>query len=214
LTVVGVVSSVVQSSDWQAHDPLVYRPYAQQPEREIWVIVRAQVSGASLATSFRREMHAIDADLPIWLGPFALDKRLAGMGNYWVIGSNAALFSLFAAIALLLASVGLYGIVASSVRRRTREIGIRIAIGATARDILTLVFKQGMLPLGIGLTIGLAASLAVTPVLETQLVRVSPIDPLTLLTTSAVLILSATLGWLLPACRAMRVDPVVALRND
>jgi putative ABC transport system permease protein len=214
LTVVGIVSNVVQSSDWQTHEPLVYRPYDQQPEREMWVIVRAHVPGARLATSFRREMHAIDADVPIWLGPFTLDDRLAGMGNHWIIGSNATLFSVFAAVALLLASIGLYAVVAYSVRRRTQEIGIRIAIGATARDILMLVFKEGMWPLGIGLTIGLAASIAVTPVLKTQLVRVSPVDPLTLVATSVVLILSATLGWLLPACRAMRVDPVVALRND
>ena len=214
LTVVGVVSNVVQNSDWRTHDPLVYRPYDQQPEREMWVIVRARVPGGTLAASFRREMQAIDADLPVWLGPFTLDKRLAGMGNYWVVGSNAALLSAFAAIALVLASIGLYGIVAYSVRRRTQEIGLRIAIGASGLDILTLVFRQGMLPLGIGLAIGLVASFAVTPVLETQLVRVSPVDPLTLLATSAILILSAMLGWLLPACRAMRVDPVVALRND
>ena len=87
---------------------------------------------------------------------------------------------IFAAIALLLASVGLYAVIAHSVSQRTQEIGIRIAMGATARDILELVFKQGMRPVGIGLTIGLAAALAVTPLLKTQLVGVSPADPITL----------------------------------
>ena len=120
----------------------------------------------------------------------------------------------FAAVALCLASIGLYAVVAHSVHRRTQEIGIRIAIGASRHDILTLVFRQGMQPSAIGLTIGLVASFAVMPVLETQLVRVSPIDPATLAAAAAVLIVSATLGCLLPAHRAMRVDPVVALRHD
>jgi ABC-type antimicrobial peptide transport system permease subunit len=100
------------------------------------------------------------------------------------------------------------------VSRRTQEIGIRMAIGATARDILKLVFLQGMLPLGIGLAIGLAASLAVNRVLKAELVQVSPSDPITLVVASAVLILSAMLGCLIPARRAMDVDPVVALRHE
>jgi hypothetical protein len=215
LTVVGVASNVVQNIvDQQAHDPLVYRPYRQQPERAMWVIVRTRVPGGSLATEFRRAIQTIDADLPIWIGPFTLDERLAGMGNYWSIRNDAALFVLFAAIALLLASIGLYAVVAHSVSQRTQEIGVRIAIGATARDILSLVLAQGLLPLGIGLTIGLAASLVVTPILKSQLVRVSPADPISLVVTCAVLVLSATLGCWIPARRAMGVDPVVALRHE
>jgi putative ABC transport system permease protein len=215
LTVVGLVSNVAQNSaDRQAHEAVVYRPYRQQPVRAMWVIVRAGVPLGSLATTFQRQVHAIDADLPIWIGPFALRDLVAAMGNYWRLGNNAALFMVFAAVALCLASIGLYAVVANSVHRRTQEIGIRIAIGATAPDILTLVFRQGMLPSAIGLTIGIAASFAVMPVLETQLVRVSPIDPATLVATAAVLIVSATLGCWLPAHRAMRVDPVVALRHD
>jgi putative ABC transport system permease protein len=113
-----------------------------------------------------------------------------------------------------LASIGLYSVIAHSGSQRTQEIGVRMAIGATAGDILKLVFVQGMIPLGIGLLIGLAASLAVNRLLQSMLVQVSPADPITLLIASAVLILSATLGCLIPARRAMRVDPVVALRNE
>jgi putative ABC transport system permease protein len=215
LTVVGVASNVVQNIvDQQAHDPLVYRPYRQQPERAMWVIVRTRVPVGSLATAFRRAIQTIDADLPIWIGPFTLDERLAGMGNYWSIRNDAALFVVFAAIALLLASIGLYAVVTHSVSQRTQEIGVRIAIGATTRDILALVLAQGLLPPGIGLTIGLAASLAVTPILKSQLVRVSPADPISLVFTCAVLVLSATLGCWIPARRAMGVDPVVALRHE
>lgn len=89
-----------------------------------------------------------------------------------------------------------------------------MAVGATARDILQLVFRQGMLPLGIGLAIGLAASLAVNRVLEAELVQVSPTDPIALAVASAALVLSATLGCWIPARRAMRVDPVIALRYE
>lgn len=130
------------------------------------------------------------------------------------LGINGSLFLVFAAIALLLASIGLYAVIAHSVGLRTQEIGIRVAIGATDRDILTLVLMQGMLPLGIGLTIGLAASLAVAPILKSALVQVSPADPIALGVASATLILSAVVGCLIPARRAMRVDPVVALRHD
>jgi putative ABC transport system permease protein len=151
----------------------------------------------------------VDPDLPIY-GPFAAD--------YWDRYSDSrfygVLFLIFAAIALLLASIGLYTVIAHSVSQRTQEIGIRMAIGATARDILKLVFQQGMLPLGIGLTIGLAGSLAVNRLLKAELVQISPADPITLVIASAALILAALLGCLIPARRAMRVDPMVALRHE
>jgi putative ABC transport system permease protein len=215
LAVVGIVSNVAQNTaDRQAQDPVVYRPYRQQPRGAMWVIVRAGTPVGSLAPVFRREVHAIDADLPIWIGPSALNELMAAMGNYWRLGENAALFGVFAAVALILASIGLYAVVASSVHRRTQEIGIRIAIGATARDVLKFVSKQGMLPSVIGLTIGLVVSLAVTPVLKTQLVRVSPIDPITLVVAASVLMFAAALGCAVPAWRATRVDPIVALRHD
>ena len=99
---------------------------------------------------------------------------------YWDSRFYGGLFLIFAAIALLLASVGLYAVIAHSVSQRTQELGIRMAIGATAQDIVGLVFRQGMIPLGIGLIIGLAASLAVNQVLKSMLVKVSPSDPITL----------------------------------
>src|SRR6202011_1343107 len=99
---------------------------------------------------------------------------------FWDSRFYGSMFLIFAAIALLLASIGLYAVIAYSASQRTQEIGVRMAIGATARDILTLVLMQGLVPLGIGLTIGLAASLAVTRVLTAELVQVSPADPVTL----------------------------------
>src|SRR5262249_35826667 len=111
-------------------------------------------------------------------------------------------------------SIGLYAVVAHSVSERTQEIGIRLAVGATQRTILKLVFKMGMFQLGIGLILGLAASVVVNRMLEAELIRVSPADPVTITITCPVLVLSGALGCWIPARRAMRVDPVVALRQN
>jgi putative ABC transport system permease protein len=218
-TVVGVASNIVQNDTTsQSFDPVVYVPYRQRPVAFTTVVARTRVPPGSLGSAFRREIHAMDSELVIGSGlgsiegPKPLTESLAF--NHWSNGVNAALFLIFAAIALLLASVGLYAVIAHSVGQRTQEMGVRTALGATARDILKLVFLEGMLPVGIGLTIGLAASLAVNQVLKSQLVQVSPTDPITLIVASASLIFSATLGCLIPARRAMRVDPVVALRHE
>ena len=211
LTVVGVVSNIVQNdATRQEFSPLIYLPYRQKPAATMWVLARTRVPPGGLATAFRREVQALDADLPIY-GPFAMAERLEVYSNSRFYG---VLFLMFAAIALLLASIGMYTVIAHSVSQRTQEIGIRIAIGATARDIRKLVLTQGMLPLGIGLTLGLAASIAVNRVLQAELVQVSPADPLALVFASAALVLSDTLGCLIPARRAMRVDHVVALRHE
>jgi len=152
----------------------------------------------------------LDPSLPLY-GPMAIADR---MERFWDSRFYGSLFLIFAAIALLLASIGLYTVIAHSVSQRTQEIGIRMAIGGTPRDILRLVFRQGMIPLAIGLTVGLAASFAVNRILTSMLVQVSPADPITLVVASAALVLAGTLGCLIPARRAMRVDPVVALRNE
>jgi putative ABC transport system permease protein len=144
LTVVGVASNIIQNdAARQEFDPLIYLPYRQQPSGDMSVIARTRIPPENLGAAFRREVQAVDPDLPIY-GPFAAD--------YWDRFSDSRfygiLFLIFAAIALLLASIGLYTVIAHSVSRRTQEIGIRMAIGATARDIRKLVLRQGMLPLG------------------------------------------------------------------
>ncbi len=218
-TVVGVASNIVQNDrTGQTFDPLVYLPFHQKPARDMAVIARTGVPPASLGAAFRRDIQALDSDLVIGSGlgsiegPKTLVESLAF--NYWSNGLNGVLFLIFAATALLLASVGLYAVVAHSVNERTQEIGVRIAIGATARDVLSLVLTHGMAPVSIGLAIGLIASLGVTPLLKSQLVGVSAIDPLTLAVATIVLVAAALVGCLVPARRAIRVDPVVALRHD
>jgi putative ABC transport system permease protein len=218
-TVVGVASNIVQNDrTGQTFGPLVYVPFHQTPARDMAMIARTGVPPGTLAAAFRREIQALDSDLIIGSGlgstegPKPLTESLAF--NYWSNGVNGVLFLIFAAMALMLASVGLYAVVAHAVNERTREIGVRIAIGATARDVLSLVMGEAMRPVGIGLGAGLIASFGVTPLLKSQLVRVSVIDPFTLAVTILVLIVSALIGCLLPGLRAMRVDPVVALRHD
>jgi predicted permease len=215
LTVVGVVSNIVYAPSRQEITPMVYLPYGQTPRGgDMWILIRTPLPAGGFVTSLRREISALDSDIPIWLGPYSLADQLAARGLYGNIRNHTVLFLILAAIALLLASIGLYAVIAHSVSQRTREIGIRMALGAKARDILKLVLRQGILPSGIGLMIGLAASFAVNRVLKAELVQVSPSDPVTLAAVSATLIMAATLGSLIPARRAMRVDPVVALRYD
>jgi len=212
-TVVGVVSNIVQNDTTrQRFDPVLYVPYRQRPAAGMWVLGRTHVPPETLGTAFRREVQALDPDLPIF-GPFTLAERL-DTWNYWSNGIIASLFMLFAAIALLLASAGLYAIIAQAVSQRTQEIGVRIAIGATARDILALVFTQGIPSLGVGLAVGLSASFAVTRLLRSMLVQVSPVDPMTMIAALAALVAAAALGCLMPARRALRIDPVVALRHE
>jgi predicted permease len=211
MTIVGVVSNIIQNDlNRQKFDPVLYLPYRQKPGGGAWILVRTRNSASGLTNAFRREVQGLDPDLPLY-GPTLIADR---MERFWDSRFYGSLFLIFAAIALLLASIGLYTVVAHSVRQRTQELGVRLAVGAEARDILALVGRQGLLPSGLGLTIGLAASLAVNRVLASALVQVSPADPVSLAVASAALVGSAILGCLVPARRAMRVDPMVVLRHE
>ena len=214
LTVVGVVSNILLDVTRPEADPLVYVSYQQRPLKDMWVLARTAIPPGPLGNSVRQAIETVDPDLPIWLGPFTLDQRLAGMGNYWNTRNDALVLLVFAVMALLLASFGVYAVIAHSVSQRTQEIGIRMAIGATARDILQLIWAQGMRPLVLGLAIGLAMSVGVNQVLRSQLTRVSPSDPVTLIVASVVLVACAAMGCLIPARRAIGIDPLVALRDE
>jgi putative ABC transport system permease protein len=215
LTVVGVVSNVMQDSRRQAVTPMLYVSFAQvrRAGEDPWLLIRTASPDAGVLAMLRREVHAVDPDVIIWLGPSPVRDRLM-LGIYGSTRNQTALLSIFAVIALLLASVGIYAVLAHAVSRRTQEMGVRAALGATAGDIVTLVFKQGMRPVMIGLLIGIAGALLVSPVLQSQLIGISAADPLALLTASAALTIAAAIGCVLPAHRATRVDPMVALRCD
>ncbi len=214
LTVVGVVPNILQNLENQNmrdHDPLIYVTYRQKPMRDMSIMARTSVPPNSLATAFRREVAALDEDMPLY-NLRSLEERLDI--NNWSQKVFGTLFGIFAAVALALASVGLYAVIAHSVSQRTQEIGLRIALGASGPTILQLIFSQGMTQVIIGLAIGLAAAFGLTRALESLLVQVSPGDPVTLISVALVLTAAAVLGCLIPALRAMRVDPVVALRHE
>jgi predicted permease len=212
VTVVGLAPNILQNdiSPRQA-DPIVYFPYAQKAAAGVAIIAHTQVPPGSVGMAFRKELQAIDPAMPVF-NLWTMNERLArNYGFNQIIGE---LFLIFAAIAIVLASVGLYAVIANSVTQRTQEIGVRIAMGASARDIGRLVLSFAMRRVVIGLTIGLAGAFALTRVLQTFLVQVSPNDPATFIISSSVLILASLAGCSVPLARATRVDPLIALRHD
>ncbi len=210
--VVGIVPDIVQSDTTQgAHDPLIYLPYSQLPQREMVIAARTLVPPETLGNAFRRQVQALDPDLPV-TDLRTLDRILWERTRSWrVYGS---MFSIFAGIALIMGAVGLYAVVAHSVSQRTQEIGVRIAMGAPARRLFTMVFAQGMRQLLLGLVLGLAASFALTRVLASQLIGVAPADPATLTIVALILTAAGLTGSLVPALRAIHVDPTEALRRQ
>jgi len=218
-TIVGVVSNVIQNDvTRQQFLPVAYLPLAQQPSESVWFFARTTGVSESLAVSIRAQLHELDPRLEI-REYSTLEARLtapatAGFGRMQDLSRNAVIAPIYAALALLLAAVGLYAVVRRSVRQRTKEIGVRIALGAAPRQIRCLVFADALIPVFGGLAIGLAGSVAVNRILQSQLVAVSPYDSITLTIAPLVLIVVAILGCAGPVREAIRVDPAGALRHD
>ena len=212
MTVVGVVGNIAQNDRMrQTIDPVVYLPFRQSSGASMAVFARTRVPPSTLVTDVRREIRAMDSEL-IPSQPQSLTDILAE--SYQYRGISGAMFLLCAVIALLLAAIGLYAVIMHSVTQRTQEIGLRIAIGATTGDIRWLVFREGVLTVGLGLAIGVAVSLFVNRLLVSSLVQVSPADPGTYAVVCGMLVLSTAIGCWLPARRAMRLDPVIALQQQ
>jgi len=175
------------------------------------LVVRTSLEPQALASSIRREVAAIDRDIPIY-GLQTMDAYLAQ--NTEQPRLNVMLLTAFGALALLLSVVGIYGVLSYSVSQRTQEIGIRMALGASRRDVLALVVGHGMLLTVAGIAIGLAASYAVTRSMTALLFQVSPHDPSTFAAIVVLLGAVALAASLLPGLRATRVSPIQALRYE
>lgn len=212
LTVIGVAADVQQDrlSPLERH-PLIYLPYDAEPQRSVYVVSRTAIPPGNLAETFRRAVQGLDQNLPAQ-NVLSLEDHIAQQRlNVTAFGK---LFTIFAGIALVLAWVGLYAVVAHAVSRRTQEIGIRMAMGGTRKDIFSLVVKQGMRQVLGGFAVGLPLAMLVTRGLSHGLVGVSPSDPATYAGVAVVLGLAGLLGCAIPARRAIRVDPLAALRHD
>jgi putative ABC transport system permease protein len=175
------------------------------------LVARTQADPALMASAVKQQVWKVDPQLPITR--VETMKEVAGES---VAGRrfNMLLLAIFAGLALVLAAVGVYGVMSYAVTQRTQEIGIRMALGARAMDVLTLVIKRGLTLILIGVVIGLGGALALTRLLANLLFGVRPTDTLTFVAVSLVLILVALLACYLPARRATKVDPLVALRFE
>jgi predicted permease len=212
LTVVGVVPDILQDFRHPLnHAALIYLPHAAAPLRQAYLVARTRTPPAALAQAFRIEVQRMDDALPVY-EVRSLDNRIAE--NRLTTSLFGAICTVFAGVALVLASIGLYSVASHSVSQRMQEFGIRLAVGGTGRDILRLVIRQSLRPLLYGLLAGLPLAFAVTQGLRALLAGVSPGDPLTLLAAALVLIVAGVAGCAIPARRAIRVDPVVVLRCD
>lgn len=211
LSVVGVVRNTKYNSLGEQTPDFMYMPFAQHARSEMVLQLRP-VGGTRLtASSLRDLVHELDAQLPpMTVATLAEDMRIVLLPSEL----GAALLGVFGLLALLLASVGIYGVTSYAVAQRTREMGIRAALGATARDLVTLVARQSMRVVTMGAAIGLLLALAAARLLISQLYGVSATDPLTFVLMPAFLLGVALLATLIPARRATRVDPSVALRSD
>ncbi len=218
-TVVGVVSDIRHSSGLQQEFvPVLYVPFRQEPSAQGAFLARVRAPSPQIAAGIRKEVEKVARGLDIeefstLKDMFAFRSDLMDI-QHVEIGKHAAVAPIFAILALLLAAIGLYAVIAHSVGQRMKEIGIRIALGAESSDILGMIFREGMAPVAIGLLVGLGASLGANRVLQSQLVGVSPNDPSSLALASSLLVLLASLGCLLPARGATRIDPATVLRND
>lgn len=177
----------------------------------MFLVAKTRVPPGTLTEAFRRAVQSIDSNLPVY-DVRTLEDRLAQ--SRLAVNVIGGMFGVFAVIALVLAVVGLYAVVAHSIGQRTQEIGVRMAIGGTRRDILRLVYSQAMRPLVFGIAVGLPAAFGVTHVLRMVLVGVSPGDPVTFLAAVLVLAGAGIAGCAIPARRAVRVDPIIALRYE
>jgi putative ABC transport system permease protein len=210
-TVIGVVGDAKHYWLEETQQPQMYGAYSQQPGYFATVVIRTKVEPLSLSEQVRQALWKVDADQPMWkirTVEFLVNRSVADRKFL------LALMGLFASLAMILTMLGLYGVISYLVKQRTQEIGIRLALGAQMRDILQMVLKQGMILVFTGVALGLATAWLSTRLISRLLYQVSATDPVTFAAISAFLIVVALLACYLPARRATKVDPLVALRYE
>jgi predicted permease len=210
-TIVGVVGDIKSDGFDTAATPHIYLPEFQSPTYGSVVYLRTGAEPASLGAAVRQEVQSVDPTIPVFsvqtmdevVSTFLAQRRFA-----------LELLGIFAAVALLLASIGIYGVMAYTFSRRTNEIGIRMALGAQRIDILKIAASEGAVVVAIGVVCGIIGSAIFTRFLQSMLFEVNSSDPATYVGISALLAVVTLLACLVPARRAIRVDPLIALRQD
>ena len=212
-TVVGVADDVLYGGLSRSALPLVYAPYAQASEgnTNMFLTVQAEGEPLSVAGAIREQIRQVDRDQPV-ANIQTMEARVAASVSQPRVQMNV--LAAFAALAILLAAVGIYGVMSYAVTQRTREIGIRMALGAGRREVLRLVLRQGFMMVTVGVLLGVTGALMLTRVLRTLLFGVSATDPGVFTAIVALLSLTACVATYVPAWRATRVDPLVALRIE
>ena len=210
LEVVGVVKDVRNDNLWEA-EPDIYVPFQQHPVPSVFLAVRTAVVPMSVVPAVRDAVLALDRDQPVHDAKTMTDIVTE---NYGAIRFPMTLVWIFAALALLLSAVGIFGVMSYSVSRRTREMAIRMALGAGRQEVLGLVLREGLIVATVGIAVGLVAALGLSRVMAGYVFGIKSTDPLTFTAASLLLIAVALLASYVPARRATKVDPTVALRYE
>jgi putative ABC transport system permease protein len=211
VTIIGIAKDLPHRAIDSTPEPDWYLSRPLGPQRNRILFVRTMADPAALATPVRNIVAAIDRNQPV-TSIMTMSDVVAGTVSPRKF--NMLLFALFAVLALLLAALGIYGVMAYAVAQRTQELGIRMALGAQKIDVLVLIMKSGVMLTLSGVAIGLVSTFALTRLMSTLLFGVTPTDTATFATVSLFLILVALLACYIPARRATRVDPLVALRYE
>ena len=210
-TIIGVIGDVRHGGLEEVPQPEIYISYLQGPPVSPFIVLRATGDPAQLAETVRAEARRIDKNLPIYdLRTMSALRSEAVSTRRFVL----LIVSAFGALALGLAAIGVYGVMSLIVSERTREVGVRLALGAEPSQLLTMIVGQAARLAGIGVAIGLVVALPLAPLLDSQLYGIRSFDPMTFVTVPIVLLLVAALAALVPARKAMRIDPLAALRID
>jgi ABC-type antimicrobial peptide transport system permease subunit len=213
-TVIGVVEDVKNAGIDRPAGTELYLPYTQKQgsgNNEAFVVLRSNGDPSSLASAVRSEVQAIDPTIPVSHVRLMEDVLSSAQARPRFL---TLLLTLFSGIALAIATVGIYGVISYSVARRSREFGLRMALGAKPANILSLVLKQGVLLTGIGVVVGLVGALILTRLMASLLFGVTSTDAITYLGVSALLAAVAIFATYIPARRATQVDPIKALRYE
>jgi putative ABC transport system permease protein len=211
VTIVGIVPDVFGGDPEDPFPSAVFRPFAQQHANFAYISARTTASPMALADPVRAAVASLDPDIPTYW-PMTLDEAVGQ--QLWFVRVFGTMFMVFGFVALFLASIGLYAVMSFSVSRRTREVGIRMALGASARDVVRLLMSQGFFQLGVGLGVGLLLAAGISRLLSIILFGVEPLDPFVFGGVALTLAATGTLACLLPARRATHVDPSDAMRSE